>query len=355
MTKDIGSIYPLSKENINKDIESDFSQENKLLFSLCREALYSVATLYSDTRKKVLLPAYTCDTVIAPFRQLGWDCSYFAVDKLLRINKSSFIEEVNKHKPNLVVVHPYYGMDFLDEEIALIRYAKKKGSDIIIDLTQCIYSKQYLDFVDFYVGSYRKWYPIPDGGFLFSTKKNEGKFSLELEDENIVFASTQFAAMVLRQMYFESKDEQLKTISRNLIKAADYYSEERIKPHVMSNISKNILAEVDDDFNRQRRLMNYQYLFNNISRTDNISFVCNDLSLVKSAPLYFPVYVKDRGLLQKKFIESKIYAPVLWPVEDEQVLINEDIEEIYDTILVIPIDQRYGIDDMKKIVNIINS
>ena len=51
--------------------------------------------------------------------------------------------------------------------------------------------------------------------------------------------------------------------------------------------------------------------------------------------------------------EQHIYAPVIWPVVYEEVLVNETVKYIYDHILAIPIDQRYDEGDMAKIVSII--
>ena len=359
MCKDIGSIYFLSKENLSIDKGNKFLSEDRFLFSLCRESIYSIAILYENSNKNVLLPAYTCDTVIAPFRQLGWKCHYFSLNKSLRIDKQSFINEIDNDNPAIVLVHPYYGMDLIDEEIELLKYAKSKKSDIIVDITQSIYTEQYIDFVDYYVGSYRKWNSIPDGGFLKINNKNKKdvikRNILIPDDENIVFVSAQSAAMVLRKMYFETNDEQIKTISRNLTKAADVYSEENIKPHLMSELSQILITKEDVENNKTKRLLNYEYLSKNIHENNLISFVVKDILSIKSAPLYFPIYTSDRCKVQKKLIEEHIYAPILWPVEDDKVLINKVINEIYDTVLVIPIDQRYEIDDMKKIVNIINS
>lgn len=74
-----------------------------------------------------------------------------------------------------------------------------------------------------------------------------------------------------------------------------------------------------------------------------------------TAPLYFPIYVSNRTEIQKKLAAKHIYAPVLWPVNTAEVLINDNIKYIYSHILMIPIDQRYDEQDMKKIVTILNS
>jgi hypothetical protein len=76
---------------------------------------------------------------------------------------------------------------------------------------------------------------------------------------------------------------------------------------------------------------------------------------VTTAPLYFTLYVKERARLQKLLSLNSIYAPVLWPVEDERVLITEDIKFIFNHLLAIPCDQRYDQDDMQRVAEVINN
>lgn len=76
---------------------------------------------------------------------------------------------------------------------------------------------------------------------------------------------------------------------------------------------------------------------------------------VTTAPLYFTIYVQDRPALQRLLAQDSIYAPVIWPIEDEKVLIDEEIKYIYDHILAVPCDQRYDGDDMRRAVEIINN
>ena len=82
--------------------------------------------------------------------------------------------------------------------------------------------------------------------------------------------------------------------------------------------------------------------------------MCKNLDEVTTAPLYFPIYVSNRSAFQRKLANKHIYAPVLWPVQTKDVLINEEVEYIYSHILMLPIDQRYSIDDMIKIVELAN-
>ena len=75
--KDIGSIFPLYNEDIalvNRTERNNAVQGSRINFSLCREAMFAVASKYESSSKVVLIPAYTCQTVIDPFIQLGWTC-----------------------------------------------------------------------------------------------------------------------------------------------------------------------------------------------------------------------------------------------------------------------------------------
>ena len=78
--KDIGSIFPLYEKDLVPFEETELKSD-RIHFSLCREALYAVARSLNNTNRVVLMPAYTCDTVYMPFKQLGWKCCYYSVNR----------------------------------------------------------------------------------------------------------------------------------------------------------------------------------------------------------------------------------------------------------------------------------
>lgn len=352
--KDIGSIFPLTKEDMTlmtKGKSLPTKNENRINFSLCREAIYAVANKYYYTKKKVLIPAYTCQTVIDPFIQQGWECCFYNINVSLRIDLDDLLFKCDNFNPSMLVVHPYYGMEINNAELEVLKTIKQRGVVILEDITQCIYTKTRPDVFDYFTGSYRKWFKIPDGGFL------ESKF-LDLisipEEENVSFVYKQIDAMYLRGKYFETKDELLKINSIKLNKEAVLEINQIRNCHKMSDFSMSIMAKEDENITIEQRFRNYNFLYDNLIQSEDIKFVCNDINEVTTAPLYFPIYVQDRSSLQNKLALHHIYAPVLWPVNNEDVLINENINKIYSTILMIPIDQRYDCGDMQRIVNIIN-
>ncbi len=353
MKKEIGSIFPLSGDDISwaESIQLPYKSD-RLYYSLCREALSDIAKAKKTEGEVVLIPAYTCQTVITPFEEVGWNCEYYSITKDLRIDEQSILKQVEIFHPSLVVVHPYFGMDLDEKETKLLSSIKEKGIDIVLDLTQCLFSNGYYSFATFIVASYRKWMPIPDGGYL----KNFSKRAIisQPETENEEFTEREIAAMYLRGQYFGNGEQRTKSISIRLSKAADAIAESNIAPHRMSQVAYNLLMQQDVEENKQKRYANFTYLSDNVQDSTCITKVSKSLNDVTTAPLYFTIYVKDRPSLQRALAQDAIYAPVIWPVEDERVLVDEEVKYIYDHLLAIPCDQRYDEKDMQRVVEIIN-
>ena len=354
MKKEIGSIFPLTDE-ILCQAESEQQQytDNRVYYSLCREALSDIAHALEKSDKRVLIPAYTCQTVITPFEEAGWQCEYYSIKKDLSIDLQYLGNAIVKHQPTLLVVHPYFGMDLNEEEVATLNGIKKKGVAIVLDLTQCLFSTKQYTFASFIVASYRKWMPIPDGGYLLN--QTDSVKIIQPETENVEFTDREIAAMYLRGQYFGNGEQRTKAISIRLSKSADHLADSNITPHKMSQVAYNLLVKEDFEKNQKSRFVNYTYLFNNIKESDKITKVCKNIAEVTTAPLYFTIFVQDRPALQRLLAQDSIYAPVIWPVEDEKVLINDEVNYIYDHILAIPCDQRYNEDDMHRVIDIINN
>lgn len=358
---EIGSIFTLQDsdfapcENLNN--ACDFvlkNYENQLIryYSLCRECLLVVAELCKDDAPSVLIPSYTCATVIDPFIQKSWRCYYYDVTEDLSVDIHSLEQHVQKYQPSLVIFHPFYGKDFTDNEMNAILWTQKQGSKVLVDLTQNIFSNQRLPEVDFYVGSYRKWLPIPDGGFLIY--KNTGVDIVEETIENEEFVSLQSDAMYLRGCYHQTKNQHLKEISMRIGKRSVACSNLPIQAHAMSSFSKNRITKEILMHCAQRRKENYTFLFEKLKNNDNgFHLVRNSMDEIYESPLYFPIYADDRAGLQSFLAQNMIYAPVIWP-KPEQITCGKIVDYIYQHILAIPCDQRYTIGNMEYIVDVLN-
>ena len=62
----------------------------------------------------------------------------------------------------------------------------------------------------------------------------------------------------------------------------------------------------------------------------------------------------ERKNLQALLADNDVYAPVVWPKAECCPPVSEIAESIYRHILCIPIDQRYDVDDMERIISILS-
>lgn len=352
--QDIGSIFPIYDSDLAFESNDtiNYNYKGRVDFSLCREALYAIAKKHYDSNKKVLIPAYTCQTVIDPFVDQGWTCIYYNIGRDLRIDLQSLIHIFEKEKPAIVIVHPYLGMELNREEIGALTSLRNQGCILVKDLTQCIFSKNKENIFNYFIGSYRKWINVPDGGFLEGSNI-DGICIPEIDYQE--FVNKQTDAMYLRGVYFQNSNEQLKAISIRLYKDAVNSINIGYHLHRMSDISHRIWNNANLKYVQEKRISNYLYLHKNIRESEQIQLITTSIEAVSTAPLYFPIYVRERSRLQSLLARNHIYAPVLWPVQTEEVLINDGIKFIYDSILMLPIDQRYDTRDMNRIIDIVNS
>ena len=327
--KEIGSIFPLYERPLTRPSDT-LSPRGEGLLSFCREAIYLIAYNEKENGKKVMLPKYTCDTVVAPFQQLGYDYQFYPVCKDLTIDIPKAKEIFSVHHPNLIVVHPYFGMDLTKQELDMLEEMHEGGCEIILDLTQCLFSTMRLPFIKYYVGSIRKWFAIPDGAFL---ETNEEMQIPSIGNDEIVALQTK--AMQLRGNYFLSGDTKEKNESIRLSHEVESLMTRPITPHAMASVSKELLALEDADAQQKIRMENYKRLYEGLKDAKNIELVA-DISRLTTAPLFFPFRVANISEMQKKLAQKSIYARLIWEKEDR--------------ILTITVDQRYDLSDMDRVI-----
>ena len=113
----------------------------------------------------------------------------------------------------------------------------------------------------------------------------------------------------------------------------------------MSKITENIMKGIDYDYIINKRNKNFSYLVERLS-------TINKLDIRFSAGAFsYPLYLENGSKIRKKLQEKKIYIPTLWP--DVFELCNETMLEYHyaKNILPIPVDQRYGIEDIKYLLS----
>lgn len=253
--------------------------------------------------------------------------------------------------PSVALFHPYYGMDYSDEELDAIRNLRRAGCHAIEDLTHSLFAPRHDDVFACRVGSVRKWFPVPDGEILDT--------SVEVNEPVMAFHSLyipQLVAMKLRAKYFESSDINLKALSIQLNKFAEQHARGPLTAYAISGYTLSALAELDVGACSTRRLDNFRTLLVGLADCPSVELSISDMGRVVGAPLYFPLYVDgNREAIQARMAVRSIYAPVLWTPASTDVLIDDTARKIYDRVLAIPCDQRYATKDMKRVVEAIRA
>ena len=237
--------------------------------------------------------------------------------------------------------------------LCIIEYCRQNKIIVIEDLTQCILSSFKKTGADFYVASLRKFFAVPEGGVLLSTRVPITVPGRPPVAEMIELADRAFQ---LKKAYINSEitvskkefTDSFSKLKSKFIKYDDVYR--------INDATERILRHVDYDFVTNARKRNYVYLYGHLKKSNFFKPVMGELN-DDETPLYFPIYIiqeNQRKSIQERLAEKKIYCPVVWPKYEHIQNISDAGRYIYGHILCIPCDQRYGREEMRYICEVLN-
>ena len=339
---------------LRREIGGNFHEYENLLYNVANdnvfEYLRDFSTIYFDSGrsalrsllknleyKTVLFPAYICESVRECF---DTDCNslYYDIDSDLKINWVDLIEKING---SVDIVYLHYFNGYIGKEydfLSLLELKKKYNFIIIEDTTHSFFSRPHT-VGDYCICSLRKWFPISDGGVLYSKS--------QLTPEQLVendWSSICREAMIQKKDYLKGIINDKQEFLKAFYLTESKLDEQKIS-YSISDASYSVLKRVSCNELIQRRLDNYNFLSNHLN--------CKQTAYggIGQVPLFFTISVENRDSLRKYFIENNIFCPVHWPLYDELKEI-ECAVTINRSELSIPIDQRYDTDDMLYISNI---
>lgn len=355
MQKEIGSTYWLEPNELDdlpkKSVKSPNLHASHRYVSTCRSAIGIVLDNLQIDNRVALLPAFTCESVLVSFLDRGYKVFPYPIRKDLSINWNAFNNAVDSLKPSVVLVHSYFGFDTIGELRPHVLELRNKCIFVIEDQTQTMFSNNALSRANYYVGSIRKWMPIPDGAFVTAP------CCCEKEDTELV--ENKVKALIGKGNWITNGIGE-KADFQNDFKIAEGILDSRKKPYSMSSLSREIFARTDMVGMKAKRRDNCQTLMS--SMLANKALLDNLLLPVQSigkdeCPFHLPVLVKEgRRELQHYLAENNIFATVIWGCPDEyQELIDEESRYVYEHILCFHVDQRYDESDMNRIINVLNA
>lgn len=268
---------------------------------------------------RVFMPYYTCQVMYDTAKDVGVEIAYYTVNERLEPINLPVLQ-----KEEAFLYTNYYGLKQNCVNILATRY----GNQLIVDNAQAFYAQPIAGIDTFY--SPRKFFGVPDGGYLYTDAR------LEIEIPQ--------AESMQRMTHLLKRIEQGAEAGY-----VDYQHEEESLDHLpierMSNLTETLLESIDYNHMVHQRRQNFQILHEQLKESNLMKLSFGE----DAVPMVYPYMTGDRGV-RKRLIESKVFVATYWPNIDS----NSLHEQIFKTnILPLPIDQRYGKEDMKKIVNII--
>lgn len=272
--------------------------------------------------KKLYLPYFLCSSVPNVCEKNGIEYGYYHINEMF---EPMFNQTLGEDEW-LYIVNFYGQMD----NNALMCW-KQKCDRVIIDNAQS-YFQMPIEGVDT-LYTCRKYFGVADGAFLYTDTKLKREIPQDESFERMHFLLGRFERCA-NQFYSEY-------VANNKL-----FATEQVKQ--MSQLTENLLHGIDYESIAKKRQDNFDYL-------DGQFYDINELSLksVYGAFMY-PLLVQNGAAVRKELQEEKIYIPTLWPNVLEECPENSLEYHYAADILPIPVDQRYGIEDMKYLVEVIN-
>lgn len=319
-----------------------------VLTSSGRGAISLLLSQVKVKKKTALLPAYICDSVILPFILNGYTCYFYDI----KIDLSPDLKCLDTFRDIGVFFHTgYYGFPTNSNLLEIVKRFKSESAIIIEDVTHTLFS-DYNRFYenDYYIASIRKWMGLPSGGFLASSMD----IARETVQHNDMFANIREEALLLKSYYIKTLDNEVKSRYLYLFSKGEDILENDLSPYHIDSISATIINILNANELKEKRRANFEILSEGLKCIEYIKPVFKELS-ENVCPLFYPIYVEaKRCEVRQKLTEKNIYCPIHWPLPKQiSYSCNNSIEQIYNTILSIPCDQRYGSGDMERLISVI--
>lgn len=361
MKKEIGSNFWITSNDIKekeyKNItpnEFGYKGDNFRWLSTGRSAILAaiidIEKKINSSNKVAVVPPYTCHTVIEPFINLGYNIFAYDINEKMCLLEDEYINLIDLVKPSIVLIHRYFGYNTIKDQDLFVKETKSRGIKIIEDCTQSLYSSFNNFDADYYVCSIRKWCGVPDGGFIVS---NNGSVDIKLKDADPLLEKTKKEASLMKYEYiFENKGRK-EDFLRMYGNAEDILSNQD-GYHKISPLSLIIQSNLDVEELMVKRKNNTSFLQQEVQNISHVKCVFDKLN-DNEVPLYFPIISNERGSLQRYLAHNNVYAPIVWPKPEKSPKISKLVEDMYKNMLCIPIDQRYDLEDMERIVSLLKS
>ncbi len=274
--------------------------------------------------RHVYVPYYTCEVILEPMQKLGVTWSFYGIDRNLEL-----ADDIRLQPDEALLATNYYGLKQAHMQALASRY----GHRLIVDNTQAFYAPRIEGIDTFY--TCRKFFGVADGAYLYCDQP----LGMELEQDHSWDRMDYLLQRIdlSPQAGYAGFREQSGRLMGQPIKR-------------MSALTERIMASIDYDHAAKQRRNNYVVLDAALRSLNQIDVPLD----AEAVPMVYP-YLSNDTHLRQRLIDNKIYVAQYWP-NVLQWASSDSIEQHITTRLVpLPIDQRYGSDEMTQIIRTIKS
>lgn len=311
--KEIGGYIELDKYTL------PMLHENAIALNLARNCLAYL--IEAKGIKKIAIPKLLCDSVGIVCKSAGVKISYYSVGL-------DFLPvDVEVEKDEWLYLVNYYGQ-ICNEKIETIR---KKYEKLIVDNVQAYFQKPVQGIDTIY--TCRKFFGVPDGAFLYTDKVIERELEQDFSYDKMMHILGRFEKTA-SEFYGE------------YVYGEENFSGAPLKR--MSKLTDNLLHAINYNNVAKIRTDNFLILHKAFGRVNKLNLI------IPQGAFMYPLYIGNGAKIRKKLQKKKIFIPTLW----SDVLMHCKQSELeYDmaqNILPLPLDQRYTLENMKYMINILD-
>lgn len=291
---------------------------------------------------EIFLPNYICDSVIQSIPS-NIVIHYYSVDVHFQPDFSILNDSPLSHT-SIIYIMNYFGHYLSGEYQEYLRTIKQKYKCIIIEDTTHSLLSSNKALGDYCVCSLRKWFPIPDGGVLYSPTSLNFLPKEELIPKPL---SNKLTAMLLKSLHLQG------TLDCNSVYRSIFATEESCLDlqdtiYSISLFSLDLLRYFSISNLQSKRITNGTFVHTYISKNLPNHLVFSQLAPV---PFSIPIYCSQRDSLRRFLMDAQIYCAVHWPLDDTPLKCNKTSMYISQKILSLPIDHRYSKEHMTYLIN----
>lgn len=280
--------------------------------------------------RKAYIPYYICDSVLQPFKRLGVEYEFYNINEKLE----PAIELQPKDNEAVLYVN-YFGLKNRKAETFCHAY-----KNTILDCTQAFYSEKGNRYDDKSIQcdtlySCRKYFGVPDGAYLYTDCMLDEEIPQDESFDRLTFLT--------------------KRIDRSAQEAyADFHANDEALAKVgmrrMSRLTEKMMRSIDYSAKANKRIHNFHVLDDALSVTNRFKW---DMDY-GTVPMVYPYYVEDGAQLRQYLIINQVFCARYWPNVLEWCKPDSLEYHLAEDLVCIPIDQRYGEEDMQHIIDVIS-